>query len=153
MMGDSLITWSSLLSNAIAGFAAGIAVTLVVGISVQIRRLLLRRNQIRYFRETVLAELTQIQNVEEQGPIYTQSPGGTLTSDRLRNTYYSRTRLLINGAIEHRASEITYDEIRELQDAFHAINWIIDSGREAPKSLFDQTYEKVRKISWLRISP
>ena len=57
------------------------------------------------------------------------------------------------GVIEHRASEITYDEIRELQDAFHAINWIIDSGREVPKSLFDQTSEKVQKISWLRISP
>lgn len=152
-MDDSLITWSSLLNNAIAGFAAGIAVTLFVGISVQIRRRVLRRNQVRYFRETVLAELTQIQSVEEQGPIYAQSPGGTLTPDRLRNTYYSRTRLLINGAIEHRASEITYDEIRELQDAFHAINWIIDSGRETPKSLFDQTSENVRKISWLRIKP
>ena len=152
-MEDPLITWTSLLNNAISGFAAGIAVTLVVGIYVQIRKRLLRRNQVRHFREIVLSGIQQLQSTEEQGPIYEQSPGGMLTPDLLRNTYYNRMRLLVNGAIEHRASEITYDEIRELQDAFHAVNWIIDSGSPALEGLFDQMSENVRKISWLRIPP
>ena len=152
-MDNPLITWSSLLNNAISGFTAGIAVTLVVGIYVQIRKRLLRRDQVRRFREIVLGGIQELQNTEEQGPIYEQSPVGPLTPDKLRNTYYDRMRLLVNGAIEHRASEITYDEIRELQDALHAVNWIIDSGRTAPKGLFDQMSENVRRIRWLRIPP
>ena len=148
-----LITWSCLLDDVISGFAAGFAVTLVVGIYVQIRKRFLRRDQVRHFRELVLREIQQLQSTEEQDPIYEQSPGGTLTPDRLRITYYARMRLLVNGAIEHRASEITYDEIRELQDAFHAVNWVIDSVGIAPKDLFDQMSENVRNISWLRIPP
>ena len=148
-----LITWSCLLNDVISGFAAGFAVTLVVGIYVQIRKSLLRRDQVRHFRELVLREIRQIQSTEEQGPIYEQSPGGTLNPDLLRNTYYDRMRLLVNGAIEHRASEITYDEIRELQDAFHAVNWLIDKGHRLSKEGFDQMSEKVRNVRWLRIPP
>ena len=43
----------------------------------------------------------------------------TLSPDQLRHTHYDEMRRmisrLINGAIEHRASEITYAEIRELE--------------------------------------
>ena len=102
----------------------------------------------------MVREIHQIQSTEEQGPIYEQSPGGILTPDLLRNTYYDRMRLLVNGAIEHRASEITYDEIRELQDAFHVVNFIIDIGPTRPsKEVFDQMSEKVRNVRWLRIPP
>ena len=124
-----------------------------MGIYVQIRKTRLRRDQVRYFGEIVLKGIEQLQRDEEQGPLYVPGPDMTLSPDQLRHTHYDQMRRMINGAIEHRASEITYDAICELQDAFYAVNWAIDNHRGAPKNLFDKMANDLRKICWLRIKP
>ena len=53
--------------------------------------------------------------VVHEGPVYVRGPDMTLSPDQLRHTHYDEMRRMINGAIEHRASEITYAEISELE--------------------------------------
>ena len=148
---EPLFGWSSLAGNIVGGFVAGIAVTAVVGVCIRINKWCLRRNQIRYFREVVSKGIGDLKQVQE-GDMHVPAPNVTITPDDLRNLYYDWMRRTLDAAIDHRASEITYDEVYELRQALYAVNWTVDKHRAAPKGLYDSMVRNLQSIKWLGTS-
>ena len=148
-MAEPLLSWSSLASNIIGGFASGVAVTVVVGVYIKINKLLLRRNQVRYFREVVSKGIGELKQDEERGEMYVPGANVTLTPDQLRHTHYDLIRRTLDAAIDHRASEIAYDEVHELRKALYAVNWYVDNHGMAPKGLYDSMVGNLQSIKWL----
>ena len=146
---EPLFSWSSLASNIIGGFASGVAVTVVVGVYIKINKWLLRRNQVRYFREVVSKGIGELKQDEERGEMYVPGPNVTLTPDQLRHTHYDWMRRTLDAAIDHRASEIAYDEVHELRQALYAVNWSVDNHGAAPKGLYDSMVGNLQSIKWL----
>ena len=152
-MTEPLFSWSSLASNIIGGFASGVAVTVVVGVYIKISKWRLRRNQVRYFREVVSKGIGELKRDEERGELYVPGPNVTLTPDQLRHTHYDEMRRTLDAAIDHRASEIAYDEIHELRQALYSVNWLVDNHRLAPKELYDSMVGNLQSIKWLETGP
>ena len=123
--------------------------TIVVGVYIKINKWRLRRNQVRYFRQVVSKGIGELKQDEERGETYVPGPNLTLTPDQLRHTHYDWMRRTLDAAIEHRASEITYDEVYELHQALYAVNWSIDNHGAAPKGLYDLMTGKLQSIKWL----
>ncbi len=84
--------------------------------------------------------------------MYVPAPNVTITPDDLRNLYYDWMRRTLDAAIDHRASEITYDEVYELRQALYAVNWTVDKHRAAPKGLYDSMVRNLQSIKWLGTS-
>ena len=150
-MTEPLFSWSSLSSNIIGGFASGVAVTVVVGVYIKISKWRLRRNQVRYFREVVSKGIGELKQDEERGEMYVPGLNVTLTPDQLRHTHYDEMRRTLDAAIDHRASEIAYDEINELRQALYPVNWFVDNHGPAPKELYDSMVGNLQSIKWLGI--
>ena len=149
VVAEPLFSWSSLASNIIGGFASGVAVTVVVGVYIKINKWLLRRNQVRYFREVVSKGIGELKQDEERGEMYVPGPNVTLTPDQLRHTHYDWMRRTLDAAIDHRASEIAYDEVHELRQALYGVNWSVDNHGAAPKGLYDSMVGNLQSIKWL----
>ena len=84
--------------------------------------------------------------------MYVTGPNVTLTPDQLRRTHYDWMRRTLDAAIDHRASEMTYDEVDELRQALYFVNWSIDNHRAAPKGLYDSMVGNLQSIKWLGTS-
>ena len=65
--------------------------------------------------------------------------------------HYDEMRRTLDAAIDHRASEIAYDEVHELRQALYPVNWCVDNRGAAPKGLYDSMVDNLQSIKWLGI--
>ena len=139
----------SLLNDIIGGFAAGIAVSIVVGIYMRVNKWFKRRDQIGYLRVVMERGIDLIDTAETAGFLHLQGSNVSVSPDQLRHTYYQSLKRTLNATIHGRSSEIKPEEIMDLNEALHSLDWVIENDRLAPKNLYDQTFKRVKTLQWL----
>ena len=139
----------SLLNDIIGGFAAGIAVSIVVGIYMRVNKWFKRRDQIGYLRVVMERGIDLIDTAETAGILHLQGSNVSVSPDQLRHTYYQSLKRTLNATIHGRSSEIKPEEIMDLNEALHSLDWVIENDRLAPKNLYDQTFKRVKTLQWL----
>ena len=143
------MTPESILSDIISGFAAGIAVSIVVGIYMRANKWFKRRDQIRYIRGVLQQGIELVSSAEEGGALHLPGPNVSISPDQLRHTYYQWLKRTLDATIHNNSSEIKSEEIRELNEALHSLDWAIENHGGAPKNLYDQAFERVKTLQWL----
>ena len=143
------MTPESILSDIISGFAAGIAVSIVVGIYMRVNKWFKRRDQIGYLRVVMERGIDLIDTAETAGFLHLQGSNVSVSPDQLRHTYYQSLKRTLNATIHGRSSEIKPEEIMDLNEALHSLDWVIENDRLAPKNLYDQTFKRVKTLQWL----
>ena len=136
----------SLWNSVIAGFAAGIAVSIVVGAYARISRYLLRRDQIRYIRKVLSDGMDRINDVDDPRVTIPITPNG------VRDLYYKAMRRVLTATLQSRASEIKPEEIMGLNEHLLVIDWLIDEGKLAPKEYYDEAFANIRAMKWLGLN-
>ena len=141
----------SLLNDIIGGFAAGIAVSIVVGIYMRVNKWFKRRDQIGYLRVVMERGIDLIDTAETAGLLHLHLQGSnvSVSPDQLRHTYYQSLKRTLNATIHGRSSEIKPEEIMDLNEALHSLDWVIENDLLAPKTLYDQTFKRVKTLQWL----
>ena len=143
------MTPESILSDIISGFAAGIAVSIVVGIYMRANKWFKRRDQIRYFRDVMEQGIDLIDSAETANIPPLPESNISISADQLRHTYYQSLKRTLDATIHSRSSEIKPEEIRGLNEALHNLDWMIENDRMAPKNLYDQAFERIKRLQWL----
>ena len=108
-----------------------------------------RRDQIGYLRVVMERGIDLIDTAETAGILHLQGSNVSVSPDQLRHTYYQSLKRTLNATIHGRSSEIKPEEIMDLNEALHSLDWVIENDRLAPKNLYDQTFKRVKTLQWL----
>ena len=148
-MGHSLINfWQEVFH----GVVIGVTVTVIFGLYDLMNKRLNRQKQIKYIRAVVKERIDKMTSAPDtQKNLSGDFP--SISVDDVRRALYERMRKDIESAFEHRTSEITFDEKKEVKDALEVIDRVF-SNQQTPvgMDLYQYTFDELQKINWLNLS-
>ena len=159
---------SGIPENVIIGIIAGVSVVAIVAIFVGAKRYakfkLKRHRQIRYIRQIV--EKFQKQILSAQAVTITnivgdhqpaQLLGQQLPLDMVRGAYFGGAYRDIVQALEGRADTLTFDEKKEVRDAFGAYNLLLPGSdpffptSNPNEAGYHKIFDAFEAIKWLKV--
>ena len=143
---------NGIIAGAVAGTIAGIMVSMLLTARRVIVARCRRRDQTNYIREMITTGREQVYGVpdEDNDPSDPSKPN----ADDFRYIYFDSMRRELDLALDGRATEITFDEIRQVKRMFVLDDLFkskVPDRRPIGLRHYDNIFGGLEKIEWLKL--
>ena len=129
----------AVITGAIAGAIAGLVVSIISWIVGRFNARFSRRERIKHIREMIIREREHIDAARKVADSYT---------DDIPYVLFGEMRSELKLELNDRASEVTFDEKRQIMQVFE-MDALVHGSTNRHRHNYDEVFEGLEKIEWL----